>query len=325
MAKANEKNGNRGGSKVKIGVVGTGAVGGYFGACLSRGGNEVVFHARGANLAKLKSDGLVVESAQGDFTATGVFTDCYDEMADADLVLFCVKATASEAVARQLAPVLKHDALVLTLQNGVDNEEILASFFGKGRILSAASYIQAQLREPGMVKQIGIPPRLVIGALDLERKEEVLKTASLLNTAGVETYSSENIMLVKWKKLLWNVTFNPLSAVIESKVGTILDDAGLRRTAERICQEAIAVARRAGVPLEEDAWEEIMAQGEIGRNHETSMLQDKRKGKQMEIESICGYIVRKGIELDVETPVLETVYSVLKEMERTPGEMVEMN
>jgi 2-dehydropantoate 2-reductase len=304
---------------MRVGVVGTGAVGGYFGACLSRAGNEVVFLARGTNLARLKASGLAIESEQGDFTASGIFTDSYDDLADADIVLFCVKATATEEVAIRLLPVLKEDAIVLTLQNGVDNEEILAAYFGKGRILSSATYIQAQMKEPGVVRQIGIPPRLVIGAVDSSGNEQVLKMAGLLNSAGIETVASNNIMLIKWKKLLWNVTFNPLSAMLESKVGTILDDTGLRKTAERICREAITVARRSGIHLDEDAWKEIMAQGELGRNHETSMLQDRRKGKPMEIESICGFIVNKGKDLKVKTPVLEAVYSILKEMEKTTG------
>lgn len=302
---------------MKIGIVGTGAVGGYFGACLSRAGNDVVFLARGQNLQVMKSSGEIsIESDQGDFTATGVFTDQYDALADCELILFCVKATATKEVATQLAPIIKNEATILTLQNGVDNEEVLAELFGARRVLSAATYIQANLKAPGVVKQIENPPKLVIGALKPELTK-VQEVSELINAAGIICHVSSNIVKIKWKKLLWNVTFNPLSALIETKVGVILDDEGLRRTAERICSEAIAVGRKAGVPLDEINDHQLIMENQSARNHETSMLQDKRNGKPMEIESICGFVVRKGKELGVDTPVLETIYSILKIQEQT--------
>ncbi|SEN56500.1 2-dehydropantoate 2-reductase [Mesobacillus persicus] len=299
---------------MNIGIVGTGAVGGYFGACLSKAGHEVTFLARGENLQALKrNDGISIESFEGNFKASGIFTDSYDSLVDVDLILFCVKSTATKEVAAQLVPFLKKEASILTLQNGVDNEEVLAAYFGEERILSAATYIQAQMKKSGVVKQVENPTRLIIGALnsqgDMSRLDEV---SQILESAGIETYVSSNILKVKWKKLLWNVTFNPLSALIEGKVGVILDDDGLRRTAERIGMEALEVAKGAGIPLEDGLVSKIIEQSDPARNHETSMLQDKRNGKPMELESICGYVVKKGKELGVETPVLETIYSLLK-------------
>jgi 2-dehydropantoate 2-reductase len=305
---------------MKIGVVGSGAVGGYFGSYLSKAGHEVTFIARGRNLEAMKRNGgMSVESIEGNFTATGIITDRYDSLVDSDLILFCVKATATKEVATQLVPILKKDAYILTLQNGVDNEEVLGELFGEERILSAATYIQAHMKEPGVVKQIENPTKLVIGALTSEGNLSIVKEVSeLMNSAGIISHVSSNIVKVKWKKLLWNVTFNPLSALIEGKVGEILDDDGLRITAERVCGEAIAVARKAGIPLEETLASQMIEQSAPARHHETSMLQDKRNGKPMEIESICGYVVSKGKDLGVETPVLETIYSLLRteEMKR---------
>ncbi|MCM3586789.1 2-dehydropantoate 2-reductase [Mesobacillus maritimus] len=297
---------------MKIGVVGTGAVGGYFGACLGNTGHEVVFIARGDKLVKMKEKGLTVQGTEGEFTVSGAFTESYESLSDVDLILFCVKSTATKIVAEALVPIIKKDTLILTLQNGVDNEETLASLFGSVRVFSAASYIQAQMTEPGLVKQIGNSPRLVIGALDESQKEVAQQLTIMLQNAGIETYLSSNILKVKWRKLLWNVTFNPLSALIESKVGVILDNDDLKTIAIRICQEATKVARKAGIPVEEDIWVDIMEKSHVSRNHETSMLQDKRNGKQMELESICGYVVKKGKEVDVDTPVLETIYGLLK-------------
>jgi 2-dehydropantoate 2-reductase len=299
---------------MKIGVVGTGAVGGYFGAYLSKAGHEVTFLARGANLESMKHNGgISIESKQGEFKATGIFTDRYEKLSDSDLILFCVKATDTKEVATQLVPILKEDAYILTLQNGVDNEEVLRELFGVERILSAATYIQAHMKEPGVVKQIENPTKLVIGALTSEGDLAIVKEISeLMNSAGIICHASSNILKVKWKKLLWNVTFNPLSALVEGKVGDILDDKGLRKTAEQIGRETISVANKAGIPLEDTLARQLIEQSEPARHHETSMLQDKRNGKPMEIESICGFVVRKGKELGVETPVIETIYSLLR-------------
>ena len=296
---------------MKIGVAGTGAVGGYFGGFLQKAGHDVVFLARGKNLKQLQEKGLTIESETGVLQVGGTFTENYQSLTDIDLLLFCVKSTSTIEVAEQLKPILKGDCLIMTLQNGVDNEEMLSSIFGKERILSVATYIQATLKEPGVVKQIGVPPRLVIGSLDESISEKVTEITSLFNEAGIETFSTSHVLAFKWKKLLWNVTFNPLTALIEEKVSAIYDHEALNQTAIAICKEAIAVARELGIQIEEDFYESILAQGQLAKNHQTSMLQDKLSGKAMETESICGYIVKKGKEINVRTPVLETIYHLL--------------
>ncbi|MDQ1146346.1 2-dehydropantoate 2-reductase [Bacillus sp. SORGH_AS 510] len=296
---------------MKIGIAGTGAVGGYFGALLKRAGNEVIFLARGKNLERMKEKGLTVESEVETLTVEGIFTDNYEKFTDIDLLLFCVKSTDTVKVAEQFSPFLKPTCFIMTLQNGVDNEEILSQFFGQERVLSAATYIQAMVSDTGMVKQIGVPPRLVIGALDSHLSEKVNDITAVFNAANIITYPSSNILNIKWKKLFWNVTFNPLTALMEVKVGAIYDDEGLYQTALSICKEAIAVANAVGMDIEEDFYETIFAQGNLAREHHPSMLQDKWNGKALEIESICGFIVKKGREVKVDTPVLETIYHLL--------------
>ncbi|MBT2658187.1 ketopantoate reductase family protein [Bacillus sp. ISL-18] len=296
---------------MKIGVAGTGAVGGYFGALLKKAGNEVTFLARGKRLERMRAEGLTVESEAGTFTVNGTFTEYYESFQDIDLLLFCVKSTDTTEVADRFAPFLKESCLVMTLQNGVDNEEVLRKIFGKERILSSATYIQAILTETGVVRQIGVPPRLVIGALDTRLSEKVIELSTLFNTAYILTNPSSNILMVKWKKLLWNVTFNPLTALIEAKVAAIFDDQGLHETALKICNEAIAVGRATGIEIEENFYETIFAQGSLAREHHPSMLQDKLNGKTLELESICGYIVNKGEEYKIATPVLKTIYHLL--------------
>jgi 2-dehydropantoate 2-reductase len=296
---------------MKIAVAGTGAVGGYFGAYLHKAGNEVVFIARGNNLKLLKENGLTIQAETESFHVTATFTDRAEDLSDIDLLLFCVKSTATAEMAKYLRPFLKEECLIMTLQNGVDNEEILSDTFGRDRILSAATYIQANVKEAGVVQQIGIAPRLVIGALSEGFTEKVNEITSIFNAAKIEIYPSANVLEVKWKKLLWNVTFNPLTAVIEEKVGTVFEHQALKNTAIKMCQEAMSIARKLGFNIDENFYETILEQGQFARNHKTSMLQDKLNGKRMELESICGYLVKKGKSLGVDTPVIETIYSLL--------------
>jgi 2-dehydropantoate 2-reductase len=296
---------------MKIGVAGTGAVGGYFGGFLKKAGNEMIFLARGSKLLGMQEKGLTIEAGDQTFTITEQFTGQYQDFSDVDLLLFSVKSTATAEVAASLRPFLKKSCLVMTLQNGVDNEEILADAFGKDRVLSAAAYIQAHVTEAGTVKQAGTPPKLVIGALDESLTAKAAEIAELFNAAEIETFPTRDVLKIKWKKLLWNVTFNPLTALIEAKVGAVYEDEGLYQTAVKVCQEATAVAKAIGIELEDDFYETIMAQGQMARHHYTSMAQDKLKGNPLELESICGYIVKTGKTVNIETPVLETIYHLL--------------
>ncbi|OLS40331.1 ketopantoate reductase family protein [Bacillus sp. MRMR6] len=296
---------------MKIAVAGTGAVGGYFGAYLHKAGNEVVFLARGNNLKLLKDKGLTVQAETERFHVTAEFTDRAEDLSDIDLLLFCVKSTATAEVAENLKPFLKEACLIMTLQNGVDNEEILSDTFGRDRILSAATYIQANVKKAGVVEQIGMAPRLVIGALSEGFTDKVNEITTIFNDAKIDTFPSANVLEVKWKKLLWNITFNPLTALIEENVGAIFEHQGLRNIAIKMCQEAIMVARTLGYNIEEDFYLTILEQGQFARNHKTSMLQDKLNGKKMELESICGYLVKKGKSVKVDTPVIKTIYSLL--------------
>lgn len=302
---------------MKIGVAGTGAVGGYFGSQFLRAGKDVIFLGRGKNLEILREKGLSIRGETENYHVDGVFTDRYEDFSTVDLLLFCVKSYATKEVACLYAPFLKKDCIILTLQNGVNNEEILAKQFGEERLMAAATYIQAEMEEPGVVRSIGLEPRLVIGSLDNRCADDAAKMAKFFNEAGIMTISSAAVLEVKWKKLLWNITFNPITALIEANVGAIYASEGIYTMAVKVCQEAIHVARKCGIPIEENFHEKIMEQGKLAISHQTSMLQDKLKGKPMELESICGYVIGKGKEIGVETPVLETIYHLLSYDSRT--------
>lgn len=300
---------------MKIGVAGAGAVGCVFGGALSKAGHPVTFLARGAQLDAMKQRGLQINGENETYIVDGQFTEDPSDLAQSDLVLFSVKSNDTKSMAEFLNKELQTQSLVLTLQNGVDNEEVLKKVLGSERILSAATYVQAFVCSPGNVKQQG-RIKLVLGELEKGAKSKCLQIIEVFNQAGIHTEYSPNIMEEKWNKLLWNVTFNPLSAIASVRIGEILDNEYLQNIAKDICLEAIQVAKRMNVPIENNKMAQIFRNAEFARGHQTSMLQDRIEGKRMEIESVCGYLLEKGMELRLPMPTLKTVYRLLKHIDQ---------
>ncbi|MFD2922360.1 ketopantoate reductase family protein [Halobacillus naozhouensis] len=304
---------------MKIGVAGAGAVGSYFGSMLEKAGHPVTFLARGAHLTAMQKHGLIIAGDTANVHSKKVFTADIEDLAASEVVLFCVKSNDTARMAEQLLPILQDDALILTMQNGVDNEETLEATFGKKRVLSAATYIQAFVEAPGKVHQRG-RVKLLIGELDSTISSACERVIETFQTAGIDAVHSGQILKRKWDKLLWNVTFNPLSAASGARIGQILDDPRLRKTAVTISSEAIDVAIAAGIAVDpEPTVEKIFSNAEYARAHQTSMLQDRLEGKRMEVESMCGFIVRRADELGLEVPALQSIYSTLTFMNQQIG------
>jgi 2-dehydropantoate 2-reductase len=303
---------------MKIGIMGAGAIGAFIGSVLQRSCHEVTFIARGQHLESIKKNGLIIETNQEVYKVDGKFSNDPSALYESDLVLFCVKSNDTEETANRLKNVIKKEANILTLQNGVDNEEYLSNIFGKERVFSCATYIQSAILKPGTVKQIG-EVKLVIGELNSSAMSTAQKIAVILNDSGINTRHSSKIMNSKWKKYIWNVTFNPLSAALGVGVGEILDQKNLRAIAKKINSEVISLAQIQGYQISKSFIDNMFlnTNTENVRNHKTSMLQDRLNGKHMEIESLCGYAVRKGKELGVLVPTIETIYNILKYIERS--------
>ncbi|MCA0757918.1 2-dehydropantoate 2-reductase [Paenibacillus sp. N4] len=296
-----------------IGVVGAGAIGGYCGAVLSRAGHDVIFAARGKHLEAMKERGLLVHNDAGTFRVDGHFTADLKEMSRAELILFTVSSTDTLVAGRELLPWLKKDAGILTLQNGVDNEEILAGLFGKNRVLSGVAYLTVILEAPGVLRQKKLQS-LLIGALDESGRIRAESACRMFQAAGMECELSEQIMVEKWSKLLINSVFNPIAAFNRVTVGEILDDENLRATAERSLTEAVQIGSALGIPVKQELIDGFFEEAESARKHRPSMLQHREQGKQMEVESLCGYFVRKGQALGIDTPSFSTLYEALSKI-----------
>jgi 2-dehydropantoate 2-reductase len=297
---------------MKIAVMGTGAVGGYYGGMLARANYLVQFIARGNNAEVLKRDGLHIQSYQGDFHLPGVrVVDRLEDMETPDLILFAVKSTVTEEAAAQLAPFIGKTTAVLCLQNGVDNEEILAQKLGEERIIGGSAYISAAIIAPGVIRH-DAAGAISIGEWSGDRPDRIERIHEMFRNAGVDCRIASNIVQTKWEKLVWNITFNPLTALTYAKVGDVLDHPDLRFVAESIMEEFTQVAQSKGIHLRDKVVANTFTNSESLRQHDTSMLQDRKVGKALELESICGSVIRWGKEAGVETPVLETVYRTLK-------------
>ncbi|WP_227935313.1 ketopantoate reductase family protein [Alkalihalobacillus deserti] len=295
---------------MKIAVIGAGAVGGYIGALLKQAGSEVTFIARGKHLKKMNEEGLLVKHHYGTFKVYEHFTDNFSCIKEADLLIFTVKSTETEEVCEQIKPYIKKNCYILCLQNGVVNEEILCENFGDDSILSGSAYVTVKVQESGIISQSG-KHIFFIGGLKETQKEFIDRVIDLFQKAGIRSKYSNNIIEKKWEKSLWNVTFNPLSAVTNATVGQILDNERLSCTSKSILRELVQVAKSVNIEITQETIDNVFRDAEIARTHKTSMLQDRERGKKMEVEALCGYFVKLGNRSGVDVPVLSTIYAVL--------------
>jgi 2-dehydropantoate 2-reductase len=291
-------------------VYGTGAVGGYFGARLVEGGADVTFLARGRQLAALSATGLTLVSVEGDYFAR---VRTVARLADApppDLVLLCVKAHATPAAAKALAEGVPKEAVVISLQNGVENPDILIDALGATRVIAATVFIGARVAAPGIIQHTaaGI---IRAGRYPEGTAPHVTRVIEFLQAHGVKAKETRTIRRDLWHKLLWNAGFNGPSALTCATVGAMTDRPGIRWLIGGLVAEAGAVARKAGVDLPDDAEAKTVAQVDGLADFKTSMLQDVEAGRPVEREAFYGVLVREGERLGVETPLARMVNDAL--------------
>jgi 2-dehydropantoate 2-reductase len=305
----------------RVAVVGAGAVGGYFGGMLARAGAPVVMIGRPAFVAAVRDRGLFLDTL--DFkgaVSVGVSTEL-SALRGAGLVLFCVKSTDTGATAAALAPLLDSRAIVVSLQNGVDNVERIQTVAAIDA-LPAVVYVAASVPEPGRVRHVGRDD-LVIGP----EGERTRSVAAVFARAGVPCRISSNIQGELWSKLIWNCALNAVSAVGRATYGQIAASADARRLIESVVVEVVAVARAAGVVLPgvQDPAAALAGALKIADQMAgalSSTAQDLNRGRRTEIDSLNGYISRRAAELGVAAPVNHALFTLVKlaEQERAPTE-----
>jgi len=295
-------------------VVGAGAVGCYFGGMLARGGVPVTLIGRASHVEAIERDGLQIDGLQVNERVRVRASTDLSAVRDAHLVLFCVKATDTEKVARELKPHLSAASVVISLQNGVDNAERIRAA-SDIHAVAAVVYVAAEMSAPGVVKHTGRGD-LILGRTPANTHADLDAIAAIFERTGVPCKVSHEIRRDLWTKMLMNCAYNAISALARSHYGTIAAHAGARELMRRVIEEAIAVARAEGVALDVAAMTTLAySLGDAMKGAHSSTSQDIERRKLTEIDSLNGYVVRHAAQLGIATPVNQTLYTLIKMLE----------
>jgi 2-dehydropantoate 2-reductase len=298
----------------KIAVVGAGAVGGYFGGMLARAGAPVVLVGRPAFVEAVRKAGLVLDTASFRETVTVDVSTELGAVRGAQLVLFCVKSYDTTSVARELANFMEPGAVVLSLQNGVDNVDRIRAT-SELQPLAAVVYVAASTPEPGTVKHLA-GGNLVLGPPGAETEG----IAAVFEPAGVPCRISDNIRGELWAKLVANCALNAISALGRARYGRIAENSDARALMRGVVDEVFAVARASGVVIPgmvdgEAAYAGAMAIATQMAGARSSTAQDVERGRRTEIDALNGYVARRAAELGVPAPLNQALCTLVKLIE----------
>ncbi len=298
---------------MKIGIMGTGGVGGYLGGLLVRAGFDVHFVARGKHLRTIQEEGLQVISEQGSYRVRIHATAEPDDIGPVDLLLFCVKSFDTVDAAQLITPMVEDETMILTIQNGIDNIEKLVERFGEDRVLGGTAFIEASIASPGVVVHTGKPGRLAFGELSGERTPRVEKVAETFAAAKVEAEVSPNIVQVLWSKFLFICGVHGVCTLSRSSLGMALSYPDTRELLKGVMREVEALARHRGVDLGKNVVEEAIALAEsYNKKFKPSMLRDLEWRKAMEVEALNGMVVKMGQDAGIATPLNQVISACLK-------------
>ena len=301
---------------MRIVIMGSGGLGGYFGGLLARSGADVRFVARGAHLQALQERGLTVRSVHGDFTVPVRASADLHGFPPADVVLFCVKTYDAAAAAALLQPVVAATTTVLTLQNGVDMAADLRATFGRGTILAGVTRMGSTLVAPGVIEQPTTDRLIEFGSLTGQEQEETERVRTLCLAAGIPTLISSNIQRSLWEKLVFIAPFSGLSTLTRLTPGQLLAHAPTRGLYHTVMQETAAVAQ-AAADVEPEIVERTMHYLDTaGDPGDSSMAMDFQRQRRIEVDAINGAVVRHGQRLQVPTPLNDVIYHSLLVMDR---------
>lgn len=301
---------------MRITVVGTGGVGGYFGGRLALAGNDVTFIARGNHLEAILKDGLIVKSFMGEFTIKPAkATANIDAVKNADLVIICTKAWQIKEIAQQIAPLIGIETMILPLQNGVLATEELAEFIPKENIIGGLCRIFSKIESPGTINHLGIDPTIIFAELNNVQTERTSWLKYTFESAGLTNIWSEDIQSEIWKKFLM-ICSSGLLAVTKTNYGELRSNPENRAMLEELFSEVYNVAIAAGINLSENIVAKTMKAIDTFPPESTSSLtRDVWEGKPSEIEYQNGTVVRLGEKYGIPTPVNKFVYSTILPME----------
>jgi 2-dehydropantoate 2-reductase len=296
-----------------IAVYGAGGIGAYFGGRLALAGADVSLLARGEHLDALRADGLRVESVHGDFEVDLPATDDPAEVGPVDYVLVCVKSFDTPQVAAEMGPLLGEGTTVLSLQNGVRNERVLADAVGEDRVMGGVSYIFSTIADPGVVEHTGGPARIVFGELDGTVTPRAERFRDLCERADVDIALSESIRTEMWEKFAFIVAQAGMTATTRLPVGEIRDVEASWAMYERLMREVESVAAAEGAALPDGAVDRWLGFArELDADAYSSLHYDLTHGKRMELDAFHGTVVDLAADHGIDVPACEAVYAILQ-------------
>ena len=297
-------------------IVGTGAVGGYYGGMLMRTGYDVTFVARGKNYKILKEKGLtLIRNGKKENFPIHVVETCHGMSLQKpfDYILICVKSMDTKNVTEMIKPITGKNTTVVSLQNGIENEDIIGEIIGKEYVIGALVFVATQMIEPGVVLYVG-DNRAVFGELDGKITSRVTELQKIFELTGTQCDVSNNILLDMWTKLIWNAAFNPLSVLTGKASDEIVKDKKLWKLAKDIMTEVKDVAVSLGFKIRSDFIDYYYERSINLAGFKTSMLQDYEKGRPLEIDALLGVVIRKAKEKNISVPTIEKIYNDLKKV-----------
>jgi 2-dehydropantoate 2-reductase len=298
---------------MKILVMGAGAVGAYFGARLAAAGEDVALCARGKYLEAFRTRGIALKSIRGDLRLETIrATNDPREFAPYDLILFCVKAYDTPEAARAIEGCLAPGGAILTLQNGVENEERLAEIFGRQAVMGGNARVGVEMIAPGELVHLS-SGHIDFGELDGCETERARRIAAAFSQADILGELTPKIRTLRWDKLVWNAAFNSVATLTRRRVGDIIDDPESRKLVVTLMREIIMVARADGADIGFDRIDSYLAHSDKNlRAIKTSTQQDLERGKRLEFEALSGPVVRTARRLGVDVPAMETIYALMR-------------
>ena len=297
---------------MKVAVVGSGGVGGYFGARLAAAGADVAFVARGAHLDALRSRGLTLESPFGDLHLEHVNATADPASVGAvDVVFFTVKMYDTDAAGALLQPLIGPDTVVVTLQNGVESVGMLTAAVGRSHVAGGVAHIFAIIAEPGVIRHTALD-LIIVGELDGTKTDRLEKLHALARQAGFKCKLSDQIEMEIWLKFVRLSAFSGMTAVTRSTLGVIREDPDLFAMLQAAVMEGMALAHAEGVQFPPNALADMFAHmASMPPQTKSSMLVDLERGRRLELPWLSGAVTRLGEEHGVATPIHRFITTVL--------------
>lgn len=297
---------------MKIAIIGTGGVGGYFGAKLAKAGFDVTFLARGEHLKAILNKGLTVQSIMGDFEVTNLkVTDKITDIESPDLVILGVKAWQLKDIRDDLKKIIHADSLILPLQNGVLAAKELSEKIDRNNILGGLCRIISKVESPGVINHFGVVPSITFGEIDGHRTERLAQIEKVFEAAGIKAEISDDINAELWKKYIF-ICVSGLLAVSKTTFGELRELNETRQMMINLFTEIYLLSQKIGVKIESDFVEKtVTAVDALPYDSTSSLTRDVWEGKPSEIEYQNGTVFRLGEEHGIDTPINRFVYNCI--------------